>query len=51
MIGKIANLVAEAEKDRKKDFEDEEKAEYVEIADEIYKLLRITPVFNSIIGF
>ena len=51
MKGKIANLVAEAEKGRKKDHEDDEKEEFIEMGDEIYKLLKITPVFNSNMGF
>jgi len=51
MPEKIAKLVMEAEKARKKDYEDDEKEEFIEMGDEIFKLLKITPVFNSKHGF
>ena len=38
-------------KDRKKDHEDDEKEDFIEMGNEIYKLLKITPVFNSNMGF
>jgi len=48
---KIETLVMEAEKARKKDYEDDEKEEFIEMGEEIFKLLKITPVFNSNMGF
>ena len=47
-IGYIDELVAEAESSRKKDFEKEENGEFIEIDNELYKLLKLTSVFNSI---
>ena len=47
MPQKIAKLIAAAENDRKKDFELDEKEEYVEMLDDIYKLIKLTPIFNS----
>ena len=51
MPQKIAKLIAEAEIDRKEDFKDAEKEEFIEMKDEIYKLIKLTPVFNSNTGF
>ena len=45
--GHIDKLVKDAETSRKKDFEKEDDGEFIEINDEIYKLLKLTPVFNS----
>ena len=47
-IGYVDKLVAEAESDRKKDFEKEEHGEFIEIDNDLYKLLKLTNVFNSI---
>lgn len=46
--GHINELVAEAESSRKKDFEKEENGEFIEIDNDLYKLLKLTNVFNSI---
>ena len=40
-------MVKEAETSRRKDFEKEDDGEFIEINNEIYKLLKLTPVFNS----
>ena len=49
--GKILNLIKEAEMSRKKDFEKEHDGEFIEIGNEIYKLLKLTPIYNSIKHF
>ena len=41
MLVKIETLVIEAEKARKKDYEDDEKEEFIEMGEEIFKLLKI----------
>jgi len=45
--GKIEDLVKEAEKSRKTKFEEEDEGEFIEIHNDIYKLLKLTPDFNS----
>lgn len=45
----ILKLVKKAEKARKELFEKEDDGEFIEIHDDIYKLLKLTPVFNSIL--
>ena len=47
--GKIEKLVAEAEKARKTRYEEEDEGEFIEIHNDIYKLLNLTPKFNSIL--
>ena len=44
----ILELVKKAEKTRKELFENEDEGEFIDI-NNIYKLLKLTPVFNSII--
>ena len=45
--GKIEDLVKVAEKSRKTKFEEEDESEFIEIHNDIYKLLKLTPVYNS----
>ena len=45
----ILELVKKAEKTRKELFEKEDEGEFIEIHNDIYKLLKLTPVFNSIL--
>ena len=47
----ILELVKKAEKTRKELFEKEDEGEFIEIHNDIYKLLKLTPVYNSIILF
>ena len=49
--GKIEELVKKAEKTRKKKYEEEDEGEFIEIHNDIYKLLKLTPVFNSKLNF
>ena len=45
--GKIEKLVKDAEESRKKDYEKDNEGEFIEIDAQLYKLLKLTPIFNS----
>jgi len=45
--GKIYKLVKEAEHSRKIDYEKDNFGEFIEIDNDLYKLLKLTPVYNS----
>jgi len=51
MPSKIKKLIAKALKARKEKFIDDQKEEFIEIDEEYYKLLKLTPTFNCILGF
>ena len=46
--GSILKLVKKTESTRLNKIKEEEKKEYIEIDDEIYKLLKLSPCLNSI---
>ena len=51
MPSKIKKLVNEALKARKEKFLDKNKGDYIQIDEEFYKLIKVTPLFNRNMGF
>ena len=51
MPSKIKNFIAKALKARKDKFINDQKEEFIEIDEEYYKLLKVTPTFNCNMGF
>ena len=51
MPNKIKKFVNEALKARKEKFLDKDKGNYIQINEEFYKLIKITPMFNCKMGF